>query len=63
MDNHDTNNEVTDAMVEAAMAADYTDIDWQYGTIEEVLQSCRPEVVRGWMRAAITLALKAKAHE
>ena len=56
------NSDVTDAMVEAALSANYTDIDWQYGTIEQALQDCRPDVVRGWIRTAIALALKAKAH-
>jgi hypothetical protein len=50
-------------MVEAALRANYKDIDCEYGTIEEALQACHPHVVRGWMRAAIALALKARTHE
>lgn len=48
---------VTEEMVERALRADYRDIDWQYGTIEEALQACHPHVVRGWMRAALVTAI------
>lgn len=48
---------IDDAMVERALKANYRDIDWHYGTIEETLQACQPHVVRGWMRAALTAAL------
>ena len=49
---------VTDEMVERALTASYRDIDFEYGTIEDALLACHHHVVRGWMRAAITLALK-----
>ena len=48
---------VTEEMAERALKASYRDMDWEYGTIETVLQACQNHVVRGWMRAALIAAL------
>jgi hypothetical protein len=54
---------VTDTMVEAALKANYRDIDWEYGAIEDQLQMCDPRIVRGWMRAAILAALSKRGDQ